>query len=209
MRVKGRIFPHAGIPGHHIENMGFCRAGDNFIGADRRFGMRRPERGVDAAEHHGHVRIHPANHFDCLPHPRIPIRHQRGHQDQVRFPGKCQIFAKPLRVDTVAGKMTGHVGKAVRLWDAGFAVRSTAAAGMGVGGLFPRMEAVQAVDIGNRKTRSAKGGCDAQQAQGLGPDVIGRKIVNPRVDAKDMRKVLSQGSNHQMHQSSVSSSSSK
>ncbi len=51
------------------------------------------------------------------------------------------------------------------------------------------MEPVEAVDEINRVTVGPEDCPEAKEAQGSGPDVIGREIVNPGVDQKDPGRV--------------------
>jgi hypothetical protein len=51
------------------------------------------------------------------------------------------------------------------------------------------MEAIQTVDIGNVKSMIPKHRRQRQKSQGLGPEIISGKIVNPRIDQQDMGSV--------------------
>ena len=53
----------------------------------------------------------------------------------------------------------------------------------------PGMKTVQAVEIGDFAAVHAAQGCQRQQAKGLGPEIVGRKIVYPGINKENARFV--------------------
>ena len=49
------------------------------------------------------------------------------------------------------------------------------------------MKTIQAVDIGDPNTVMPQHGSDDEKTHGFGPEIIGRKIMDPGVDEQDMR----------------------
>jgi len=55
------------------------------------------------------------------------------------------------------------------------------------------MKAIQAIDVGNRKPMGSEQGCQGEQPQRFGPEVIGSEIMNPGVNQKDMGDIAFHG----------------
>jgi hypothetical protein len=48
------------------------------------------------------------------------------------------------------------------------------------------MKAIQAIDVGYRQTMGSEQGCQGEQPQWFGPEIIGSEIMDPGVDQKNM-----------------------
>ena len=55
------------------------------------------------------------------------------------------------------------------------------------------MKAIQAIDVGYRQTMGSEQGCQGEQPQWFGPEIIGSEIMDPGVDQKNMGWILFQG----------------
>jgi hypothetical protein len=137
----------------------------------------RIERGIDSAEDNRNIARGLPNEPNCLLHPGIPVRHDRGHENDIERHEGLQAGPEFMNSLAVSFIVARHRTEQVRFRD-DLALIFADAVGVGL----ERISAVEKEKVG---VKGAQMLCDFQQAERPGPEVKGREVVDPGVDEQD------------------------
>ena len=176
----------AGNAIHPVQNLSLTGAGQDSIRTRASTCVIRAERGIDTTQRHRYIGPAGLDTSNHLKRARIPIGHHGSDENSIRVGLDIELFLENLGWQAVSSPAARNVGQGfgfshLRLGETPTAVRVT----LGTGSRRTGMAAVEAVNQSHIVPCLTQHRSHGQEAEGLDPQVVGREVIDPGVDAEN------------------------
>ena len=171
----------------NAQNSRFSRPGHHPVGAAVFLGVLRTQGGVDPSQDDRNAGEALPGQADGGGHPRIPVGHERGHQDGGGGGDPGQTLPESRLADAVAPVAPGDPRQGRGRRDDFLGVAP------GTERPGPGMDSAQAVQEVDRISLSPQPPRQIEQPQRPGEKIVGREIIYPGVDQEERRTGVGQG----------------